>query len=191
MNKTEHNQQNNLQSNVQPTQADLQQRAYDKLAHNLDELTKHYRSLLDCVRKEKELLTKTDMVALNENNTRKEQFLVKIKSLDGLRINYAVELAQLVGADYREPRLLDMAKRMSDVHAEQMRAMHATLEVLTKRVIEINKENEALAQSALRTVNSAMNNIKESLTGGQKTYQKKGTYQSGATAAGNFISKEG
>lgn len=178
------------QINQQPTQAELQQRAYEKLVYNLDEMTKHYRQLLDCIRKEKELLIKSDMQALNDNNLHKEQCLVKIKSLDGLRINYAVEFAQLIGADYREPRLLDMAKRVPDAQADQLRALHATLEMVTKRVTEINRENEVLAKSALKTVNSAMNNIKESLSG-QKTYQKKGTIQSTTGRAGNFISKEG
>lgn len=184
---------NNTQGNHntnQPTQADLQQRAYEKLAYNLEEITKYYRHLLECVRKEKELLVKSDIQALNENNIQKEQCLVKIKSLDGLRMNYAVELAQLIGADYREPRLLDIAKRVSEPQADQLRALHATLEIVTKRVSEINRSNEALAQSALKTVNTAMNNIKESLTG-QKTYQKKGTIQTNKGQSGNFISKEG
>lgn len=186
MNKSEYNQ----QVNQQPSLAELQQRAYEKLVFNLEEMTKHYRQLLECVRKEKELLIKSDIPTLNDNNIHKEQCLVKIKSLDGLRINYAVELAQLIGADYREPRLLDMAKRVSNVQADKLRALHATLEIVTKRVAEINCENESLAQSALKTVNSAMNNIKESL-GGKKVYQKKGTVQGSNNRSGNFISKEG
>lgn len=168
----------------------MKQILFDKLVGNLEDLTKQYRTLLDCVRKEKELLIKTDIEKLTANNILKEQTLFRIKSLDGLRVNYATELAQVLGADYREPRLLDIAKKIGGVESDRLRTIHSTLEILTKRLIELNKDNAIYAESALKNVNAAMDNIKDTLMGNQKTYQKKGQYQSGFDNAGHLVRRE-
>lgn len=168
----------------------MKQRLFEKLTHNLEEMVKHYRTLLDTVRKEKDLLLQTQVEKLNESNALKEQTLYKIKSLDGLRLNYASELAQLVGADHREPRLLEIAQKMGGFEADRLRSFHSTLELITKRLMDLNKENATYAESALKTVNAAMENIKETFMGSQKTYQKKGTYQPGADKSGHLMRKE-
>jgi hypothetical protein len=168
----------------------MKQRFFEKLVHNLEDMTKLYRTLLDTVRKEKELLIKTDVEKLNSNNLLKEQTLSKIKSLEALRLNYASELAKLVGADHREPRLLQMSQKMGGVEGDRLRSLHSSLEMITKRVIEINKENAIYAESALKNVDAAMSNIKETFMGSQKTYQKKGTYQPGYDKSGHLISRE-
>ena len=168
----------------------MKQRLFEKLVHNLEDMTKLYRTLLDAVRKEKDLLIQTDIEKLTENNIVKEQMLMKIKSLDGLRLNYASELSVLIGADHREPRLLEMAQKMTGPEGDRLRTLHATLEIITKRVVEINRENATYAESALKNVNAAMENIKETFMGNQKTYQKKGTYQQGSDKAGHLVSRE-
>ena len=168
----------------------MKQKVFEKLVGNLEELTKQYRSLLDCVRKEKEFLIKTEIDKINECNAMKEQILFKIRGLDGLRMNYAVELAGFVGADTREPRLLEIAKNIGGAEADRLRTIHSTLEILTKRLVEINKDNATYAEAALNNVTSAMENIKETLMGNQKTYQKKGGYQQSADKSGHLVSKE-
>ncbi len=168
----------------------MKQILYQKLIGNLEELTKQYRLLLDCIRKEKQLLINTKINELSENNILKETILFKIKSLDGLRKNHAIEIAQFLGADTREPRLLEIAQKIGGPEADRLRTVHSTLEILTKRLIEINRENASYAETALTNVNSAMENIKETLMGSQKTYQKKGAYQPSSDKAGHLISKE-
>lgn len=168
----------------------MKQRLFEKLVHNLEDMTKLYRTLLDAVRKEKDFLIKTDIEKINLNNLLKEQTLMKIKSLDALRFNYASELAKLVGADFKEPRLLQMSQKIGGAEGDRLRSLHSTLEMITKRVVEINKENAIYAESALKNVDAAMNNIKETFMGSQKTYQKKGTYQPGYDKSGHLVSRE-
>ncbi len=168
----------------------MKQRAYEKLIQNLDEIVKQYRLLLDSVRKEKELLVLGDIIKLNENNERKEQFISKIKSLDDNRLVFASDLAQAIGADHLEPRLLQLAQKIGGAEGDRLRTIHSTLELLIKRLMDFNKENAVYAESALKTVNSALANIKETITGTQKTYQKKGQYQQGSDQSGHLISKE-
>ena len=167
----------------------MRQRMFEKLVNNLEDLTKQYRNLLDCVRKEKEYLVQSDVKNLSENNLVKEQILMRIRSLDGLRVNYATELAQIVGADIAHPRLLEIAQKIGGIEADRLRTIHSTLEIITNRLVQLNKENGKYAETGLKAVGSAMDNLKETLMG-QKTYQKKGGYQTGPEKSGHFVSKE-
>lgn len=168
---------------------ELQQRAGEKLTHNLDELVKIYRSLLDLLRKEKDLLIKSDIEALNESNQTKEKLLLKMRSLDSLRVNYAVELAKLVGADDKQPRLLDIARYTSGALSDRLRSLHSSLEVLLNRVSEINKENAEYCESALTVTEGAMRSIKDAVTG-KKNYGPKGKIQTqNSQASGSLVSK--
>ena len=164
-------------------------KSFEKLSTHLDELTKHYRLLLDVVRKEKDLLILADVEKLNENNLNKEQLLFKIKSLDGLRLNYATELAMALGLDTQKIRLLEMAQKIGGPRADKLRTFHSALEMIIKRLTELNQSNAQYAESALRTVNNAMSSFKETLMG-QKTYQNKGKYQQGHETSGHLVRKE-
>jgi len=165
------------------------ERAYQKLGNNLDEMITLYRQLLDIVRKEKELLLAAQLDDLTENNTLKDQVLMKIRLADTLRFKHAQELALVIKAEYENPRLLDIAQKMPAAEGDRLRSQHATLDLLIKRLMEFNRENEEYAQSALKTLNGTMNDIKETLTG-KKTYEKKGQYKAGPEQAGNFVRKE-
>ncbi len=167
----------------------MKQEGYSKLVENLEEMIGQYRSLLDCVRKEKELLISTNIEKLNENNFNKEQLLIKLNGIENARISHTTELAAEIGLDTIEPRLLDMAKTIGGSRGEKLKNMHSALENLTQRLMEINKENSVYAESALSTVSSAMENIKDTLMG-QKTYQKQGNYQQGYDKSGHLVSKE-
>jgi len=162
---------------------------YENLVTNLDELVKQYRLLLDCVRKEKDLLISTDLEKINENTALKEQIIFKIRSLDGLRVNYATELANLLGADSENVRLLELAQKMGGAQGDKLRLFHSTLELIIKRLSDLNAENAKYAESALKNIDTAMNGFKDTLMG-QKTYQNKGKYQQGPDKSGHLVSKE-
>jgi len=167
----------------------MKQQSYEKLVSNLEDITKQYRLLLDCVRKEKDFLIQNHVEKLTLNNLVKEQLINKIADLDILRTSFASELANLVGANPAEPRLLELAQRMGGAEGDRLRTIHAALELLTKRLVEINKENATYAETALSTVNAAMENIKDTITG-PKTYQKKGHYQPGYDNSGHLVKRE-
>ena len=166
------------------------ERAFQKLEANLEELTKLYRALLDVVRKEKEILIRADRDALEENNLLKEDLLFKLRAQDSLRSRYAMDLATLVGADIENPRLLELAQKLAgSPAADRLRTQHAALDILIRRITEINKENEEFTKSALNTLNGAIDDFKENLTG-KKTYGEKGKYKTGSQTAGHFVSKD-
>lgn len=167
----------------------LKKIAHDKLVANLDDMLKQYRLLLDLVRKEKDILIAANIDQLNDNNLAKEQIVSKIKSLDALRMTYATELANALQADAIQPRLLELAQKMGGPEGEKLRIMHSALEMVIKRLSEINQENSVYANTALQTVNSALENFKDQLAG-QKTYQQKGKYKAGSDTAGHLVKRE-
>ena len=165
------------------------ERTYSKLVANLEDLTKLYRALLDLVRKDKEFLVAAKRDELEQNNQAKEALVSKLRMTDVLRSKYATELATLVGADVESPRLLEIAQKMGGTEGDRLRSIHSALDLLIKRISEINRENDEFAQSALKTLNGALNNIKDTVSG-KKTYERKGQMKSGPQQAGNFVRKE-
>ncbi len=167
----------------------IKQRAIDKLTLNLEELISIYRHMLDSVRKEKDLLISADHEGLNHNNKNKEELILKMRLADVLRVKHAEELCDILDLDKTNPRLSLMAQKLEEPYASHLRNQQATLELLIEHLVEINKENEKYATSALHLVNGAMENIKETVSG-KTTYEKKGHYKAGPHIAGNFVSKE-
>lgn len=165
------------------------QTTYDKLVSNLEDLTKIYRTLLDLLRKEKDLLIKADVEALNESNLTKDACLYKLRALDTARERYARELSHHIGTDSAAPRLLDIAQKISGQAGDRLRSMHATLDLLVRRVHEINRDNATYADSALNTLNGAMGELKDTLAP-KKTYGRNAKMATGPDKAGNLSSKE-
>lgn len=162
---------------------------YKKLTETLEEMTKIYRQLLDVVRKEKDHLIKVEVIEIDKARLTKEELINKCRIADMLREKYAHELGSLVGLSQPRPRLMELAAQLPMKQGDALRQMHSSLELVIKRIQNLNKENETYAQSALKTLNGALGNIKETLAG-KSTYERKGQYKVGPEVAGNFMSKE-
>jgi len=176
---------------MEPTQQTLstQQQLFDALADNLDQQVKVYRALLEVVRKEREVLMAAQIEQLNENNKTKEAILIKIRSLDVARINYARNLALAVGADAEQPRLLEIASKLNLPNGDRLRVFHSTLELIIKRLGDINKSNEDLVKAALQNVSGAIESIKGTLQA-KPTYGKKGALVTSPQNGEHLVSKD-
>ncbi len=162
---------------------------YKKLVSYLEDELKVYRHLLDLVRKERDILVAANIDELNENNKSKDTMLAKLKQLDRVREKAARELAQVVGADMAQPRLLDIAAKINGTEGERLRSMHQALDMVVNRVKDLNKKNEALAQSALANVQGAMNALKSTL-GETPVYKKQGDLKKSEVQSGQLVSRE-
>lgn len=162
---------------------------FTKLTATLDEQIKVYRHLLDIVRKEKDILVSANLDDLNENNKAKEAMLLKVRGLENNRIRYASDLSGQLGLSTEQPRLLEMATRLSDPQAERLRSLHSVLDLLLSRVQEYNKQNEILVQSALNNITGAMNAIRDTLQD-KTTYERKGEIRSQSAPSGQLVSRE-
>ncbi len=160
-----------------------------KLTDILGEMTKIYRQLLDVVRKEKDFLIHVDLIEIDKTRIMKEELVGKARMADLLREKYAFQLGQLVGLQSQRPRLREIAAQMPMKEGDTLRQLHSALEMIIQRLQELNRENNQYAQTALKTLNGALGNIKETLAG-KNTYERKGHYKQGPEVSGNFVSKE-
>lgn len=162
---------------------------YTDLFDTLENLVKVYRTLLETVRREKEILVSSKLDELNENNKTKDAILLRIRSLENNRIKCARDLAAAIGADVEQPRLLDIASRADSQWQDRLRNMHSVLELLLRRVSEVNKQNEELVQAALSTITGAMNEIRDGLKP-KTTYARQGAIAETKAEGGNLVRKE-
>lgn len=162
---------------------------YTEIVDCLEDLVKIYRSLLDVVRKEKEILIASKLDELNENNRSKDAMLVRIRSLENQRMRCARDLAQAVGADVEQPRLLDIANHCDRRWSDRLRNLHSVLDLLVRRVAELNKQNEELVQAALKNITGAMEAIRDGLKP-KPVYARKGTVAEQKTDGGHLVSRE-
>ena len=162
---------------------------YERLQNTLQSLVKRYRALLSIVRKEREILLSADLDSLNENNRVKEEMLVHISQLEKLRIEQTKELCESEGLNSESPKLLTMATDIGGAEGEQLQSLHSVLELLLKRVKEVNAKNEVLIESALSNITGAMNSIKDGLDQ-NKTYKSAGKVEKSPAASGQLVSKQ-
>ena len=162
---------------------------FNELVDCLENLVKVYRSLLDVVRREKEILVASKLDELNENNKSKDAMLVRIRSLENQRTKCARDLAQAVGADMEQPRLLDIANHCELKWSDRLRNLHSVLDLLVRRVADVNKQNEELVQAALNNITGAMEAIRDGLKP-KPVYGPKGSMASQQTETPQLVSKE-
>jgi flagellar biosynthesis/type III secretory pathway chaperone len=162
---------------------------YHELVECLDGLIKIYRNLLDVVRREKEILVASRLDELNDNNKAKDAMLVRVRSLENTRMKCARDLAQAVGSDVEQPRLLEIATRVEHEKAQRLRNLHSALELLVKRVAEVNKQNEELVQAALNNITGAMDAIRDGLKP-KPTYARQGSMAPSKSDGPHLVSRE-
>ena len=146
--------------------------AYNLLIQNLQELILGYRDLYELVLEEFEILIGADREKLAQNNIKKENIILHFSANHSREITRLLQIADLIGGS----------------EAALLRDAHSTLDTLVRRIAEKNKSNAEYAESALKTLNGALGNVKETLSG-KKTYERKGGYKQGPDISGNFVSK--
>jgi flagellar biosynthesis/type III secretory pathway chaperone len=172
-----------------PTAQQASDLLYSDLLENLENLVKVYRSLLDVVRREKDILIASKLDELNENNKSKDTMLIRIRSLENQRIKCATDLAKHVGADHETPRLLDIANHCDPKWSDRLRNMHSVLDLLIRRVADVNKQNEELVQAALSNITGAMEAIRDGLKP-KPGYGRQGSVATTTVDGGQLVRRE-
>ncbi len=159
------------------------------LSENLDEQIRVYRSLLEIVRRERDILKSVNLDDLNENNRSKEAHLVKLRSLENARLIAAKDLAQIINVAEEQSSLLAIAKLLPAPESDKLRSQHSVLSLMLKRVQEFNKQNETLVNSALEKITGAMRAIRDTLQE-SPTYRKGGERTAVPGTSGHLVRKE-
>ena len=135
-----------------------------KLIESLNQLVTVYRHLLEVVRKEQDVLLETRLEDLSEVNKSKEKMVLKIKQLESQWTEGAKSLGLQLGIESSRPSLKDLAKYVGEADSKKLMNLHSVLSLLVHRIVELNKKNEKLTQSALSHINGAMQSIAHTLS---------------------------
>lgn len=163
---------------------------FEQLVDEIKNLVCLYGDLRQCVQNEKEALLNTDVNQLTESNYRKEKLLIDIKSREKNWTALAQEISDLFEISTSIPSLKEIALRFSADKQSQLLTLHGELSTLVRDIMEINRKNQEVAQSALSHVNGAIESITKTVEN-SPTYEKKGrTKEPSSGGAGRLLAKQ-
>jgi|GEM_PF-678204 len=162
----------------------------------LNSMLESYQRLQNFTLYEKEFLITSNTEKLILNNQAKETALFEIEKMEVERLHLIIEVCKLLSLPYDtdgDLKLLKLAailesKNLKD-QSQQLQKIHDSLIKIIDEIRKQNQENAIYANSAIQSLNGAIESFKE-IFAGSKTYEKKGIYRNGNRQSGNFIRKE-
>ncbi len=163
--------------------------AVEKLILCLQETKTIHQELIELLATEKEIYIRAQVQELEKLNHDKELYLQKIKLAEQLRFKIMEEVSTELSLIKVPQNISELLTRLPEEQKQKVWNLKIELESLIQTLSDTNKDNSIYANSALKTLNGAMDQVKESISG-KKTYKKKGNFKEGPDQAGNFMSKE-
>lgn len=166
---------------------------------NLDELQKNlrhqltlYRQLIELLRDEKEHVVGVRLKEIREATYAKEAILDEIHREEFRRRKWTREAAAFLGVQESEITMELIASRIGgSEHYESLMSLKTTLSHIVKKAKEMNLENRALVESALKDAQELKRNILGISSDQPQTYGPKGNMGGGPRDQGaRFLSKE-
>ena len=144
------------------------------MQENLSEQNKIYSSLCHLLQSENDYLIKSDIDNMNKSASLKEGLLRDAEVKEQDRHALCVTIAAELRIFSEEPKLLEIATRLPEPHRSKLIGHKSSLENLFVEIKRLNHENEILAQSALEKIGGTIGVMKDALSTGNNTYEKKG-----------------
>lgn len=169
------------------------------IAPNLEELVKNlkhqlalYRQLVDLLRSEKEYLIQVALKEVRESTYSKEALLDEIHREEYRRKKWNKEAATFLGLKEEDITMEVVATRIAATDQyESLMSLKLALQHLVKKAAEMNLENKALIESALKDAQQLKKNILGLTSDMAQVYGPKGNLGPGAKEQGaRFLSKE-
>ena len=168
------------------------------LSPNLDELQKNlrhqlalYRQLVDLLREEKEHIVGVRMKEVRESTYAKEALLDEIHREEFRRQKWVKESAALLAVSEKEVTIELLASRLAPVEHENLVSLKLALTHMVKKAREMNSDNRALVETALKDAQALKRNILGLTSDQAQVYGPKGNMGSGVREQGaRFLSKE-
>jgi len=168
-------------------------------APNLEELQKNlrhqlslYRQLVDLLREEKEHIVGVRLKEVRECTYSKEALLDEVYREEYRRQKWVKEAAGFLGIPEAEVTMEIVASRIAPTDQfETLVSLKLALTHMVKKAREMNSDNRALVESALRDAQQLKRNILGLSSDQAQVYGPKGNMGSGAREQGaRFLSKE-
>jgi flagellar biosynthesis/type III secretory pathway chaperone len=164
----------------------------DELQTNLKHQLAIYRQLVDLLREEKEHIVGVRLKEMREATYSKEALLDEAHREEYRRQRWVKEAAAFLKMKESEITMEVIATRMAprDQH-ESMISLKLALIHMVKKAREMNTDNQALVETALRDTQQMKRSVLGLSSDKPQTYGPKGSMDSGAREQGaRFLSKE-
>jgi len=129
-----------------------------------------YQELKDFLAAEKSVIVKSgSLEQINENNSQKENIILKTRILEEARYNVLKKIARYLNLDERRIKLSALVEFAGHERAETIEKLKAALMILARDITRSNEENRYL-------LNTSINNIKGSLNFMSSLMNRSGVY---------------
>lgn len=166
---------------------------------NLEELLKNlrhqlslYRQMVELLRIEKEHIVGVHLKEIRECTYSKEAILDEVQREEFRRLRWVKEAAAFLKIPEQEVTMEVVAKQIGGTESfESLMSLKHALLVMVKKSREMNQENRALVESALRDAQNLKRNILGLSSDQPQVYGPKGNMGNGARdQSARFLSKE-
>lgn len=164
----------------------------EELQKNLRHQLSLYRQLVDLLREEKEHIVGVRLKEVRECTYSKEALLDEVYREEYRRQKWVKEAAVFLGIPEAEVTMEIVASRIApNDQFETLVSLKLALTHLVKKAREMNNDNRALVESALKDAQQLKRNILGLSSDQAQVYGPKGNMGSGAREQGaRFLSKE-
>ncbi|NUM88656.1 MAG: flagellar protein FlgN [Bdellovibrionales bacterium] len=166
--------------------------ALDELLKNLKHQVTLYRRLIDLCREEKNLIVGARYKELRDATYSKEALVDEIQREEFRRKRWVAEAARALGMSESDVTLETVGNRIAPRDQwEPILSLKNTLLVLVKKSSEMNRDNRALVEVALRDAQQMKKNVLGLSSDAPQTYGPKGHMGGGfADKSARLLNKE-
>ncbi len=163
----------------------------EELLNNLRHQLSLYKRLVDLCRVEREYLVGAKLKELRDCTYEKEALLDEIQREEYRRKRWVATAAEIIGVPETDVTLEIIGNKLAPRDMwEPILSLKNTLQVLIKKSAEMNKENRALAERALREANNMKRNILGLSSDQPQVYGPKGNMGAIQDKSARLLNKE-
>ena len=162
--------------------------AYDSFLDLLDGEATLYRTLLSVLQEEKKAIIDANLGELGETGKKKEELLLKIRTIEEQRQIMTKDLAESLKCSPRDLTITKLADFVEAPYAVRFKRLCSDLLPLAKTIRDINDGNKALLRHSVELVRSSfafLNNLITANTVYHSSGRMQQTNQSGKVLRGS------
>ncbi len=134
-----------------------------------------YKSLLNVLHEENQIILNSSVEKLHTNNKKKEVLILQIKLLDETCIRILEKIHhELPGQQVLPPSLKQIIESMKEPAASPMKTVYSKLLSIAQTVKEINTANDRLIKGSLRAIKSSISFLLSCASTGSPFYENNG-----------------
>ena len=135
-----------------------------------------YRAMLTAIEKEGKAAVRSELNSLTNLGEEKEKILVKLRRLEGQRIQTAGDVADALGCPSRDITLTKISRMVGEPYATRLVQAGTDLSTLLNTLKDANQRNRQLFEHSLELLRGSFNILSE-LTHSDVVYHNTGNIQ--------------